>query len=95
MDRLQAMQEIREEMMKQWGGNWQEMSNDERRKMRQQMKDTWQEMGVDERRQTKNRSRKPCGKCRFLDIAACLAIGHLGRLGRLIIARRMIHGTHG
>jgi len=47
------MQEIREEMMKQWGGNWQEMTNDERRKMRQQMKDTWQEMGVDERRQMK------------------------------------------
>ncbi|BDG67983.1 hypothetical protein ENLAB_15470 [Enterococcus innesii] len=53
MDRLQAMQEIREQMMKQWGGNWQEMTNEDRRKMSQQMKAAWQDMGVDERRQMK------------------------------------------
>ncbi|MGH1787196.1 MarR family winged helix-turn-helix transcriptional regulator [Enterococcus casseliflavus] len=44
MDRLQAMQEIREEMMKQWGGNWQEMTNDERRQMKKQIKEAMRQM---------------------------------------------------
>ncbi|MEO2551594.1 MarR family transcriptional regulator [Enterococcus casseliflavus] len=73
MDRLQAMQEIREEMMKQWGGNWQEMSNEDRRKMRQQMKDTWQEMGVDERRKMKKQIKEAMRQIPFP--------GHRGMVG--------------
>ncbi len=55
------------------------------------MKDTWQEMGVDERRQTKTDQGSH---------AANAVSGHRGMfgnrpfyVGRLIIARRMIHGT--
>ncbi len=44
MDRFQAMQGMREAMMDQWGGNWQEMSNEERRAMKKQMKEAMRQI---------------------------------------------------
>ncbi|WP_430610697.1 MarR family winged helix-turn-helix transcriptional regulator [Enterococcus sp. DIV0876] len=44
MDRFQAMQGMREAMMEQWGGNWQEMSHEERRAMKKQIKEAMRQM---------------------------------------------------
>lgn len=44
MDRLQAMQHLRESMMDHWGGDWQSMSNEERRQMKKEMKDAMRQM---------------------------------------------------
>ncbi|OTN75148.1 hypothetical protein A5886_000218 [Enterococcus sp. 8G7_MSG3316] len=44
MDRFQAMQGMREAMMEQWGGNWHELSHDERRAMKKQMKEAMRHM---------------------------------------------------
>nr|WP_232850427.1 hypothetical protein [Enterococcus innesii] len=60
-------------MMKQWGGNWQEMTNEDRRKMSQQMKAAWQDMGVDERRQMKKQIKEAMRQMPFP--------GHRGMFG--------------
>lgn len=44
MDRLQAMQQLRGTMMDRWGGDWQSISNEERRQMKKEMREAMRHM---------------------------------------------------